>query len=32
LLAAYPGTQAILTRSDGSVVTLATEGKVKVQT
>jgi len=32
LLAAYPGTQAIVTRSDGSVVTLATEGKVKVQT
>jgi thiamine biosynthesis lipoprotein len=32
LLAAYPRTQAILTRPDGSVVTLAREGKVKVQT
>jgi thiamine biosynthesis lipoprotein len=28
LLAAYPGTQAILTRSDGSVVTVAAEGKI----
>jgi thiamine biosynthesis lipoprotein len=27
LLAAYPGTQAILTRSDGSVVTIAAEGE-----
>jgi len=32
LLAAYPGTQAILTRVDGSVVTLAREGQVKAQT
>jgi thiamine biosynthesis lipoprotein len=32
LLAAYPGTQAILTRADGNIVTLAMEGKVKVQT
>jgi thiamine biosynthesis lipoprotein len=30
LLAAYPGTQAILTRRDGSLVTIGTEEKVKV--